>query len=131
MPSPTDVVQTMYEAYGAGNMDALKATLSENIEWIYHGPAEIKHAGTYNGKAGVMKFFSNVNEHIEYLDFQPVQFIAQGNTVVVLGNEKQKIKRNGEILEQGWVQIYTVNNELIDKMEEFSDTAYAEKVHAK
>ncbi|VAW23858.1 hypothetical protein MNBD_ALPHA11-1289 [hydrothermal vent metagenome] len=131
MPSPTEVVQTMYAAYGAGNMDALKDTLSENIKWIYHGPDAIKHADTYSGKAGVMKFFDNVNEHVEYLDFQPNQFIAQGNMVIVLGNEKQKILKNGEILEQGWVQIYTVNSDLIDKMEEFSDTAHAEKVHIK
>lgn len=131
MPSPTDVVQTMYAAYGAGDMNQLKATLSEDIDWIYHGPAEIKHAGTYNGKAGVMQFFENVSDHIEYLDFQPVQFVAAGNTVVVIGKEKQQIRRNGEILEQGWVQIYTVNNELINKMEEYSDTAHAERMHQK
>ncbi len=131
MPSPTDVVQTMYAAYGAGNMSELKATLSDDIAWIYHGPAEIKHAGTYNGKAGVMQFFENVSDHVEYLDFQPEHFVATGNTVVVIGNEKQRIRRNGEVLEQGWVQIYTVTNELIDKMEEYSNTSHAERVHAK
>jgi len=121
----------MYAAYGSGNMDQLIATLSDEIEWVYHGPAEIEHAGRYNGKAGVLNFFDNVNEHIEYLDFQPEQFVAQGDSVVVLGKETQRIKSNGEVLKQGWVQIYTVSNELIVKMEEFSDTANAQKAHTK
>ncbi len=127
----TQIVQQMYASYGAGDMEALKTTLSDDILWIYHGTEEIHHANTYKGKDGVMQFFNNVNEHIEYLDFQPKQFITEGNTVVVLGNEKQKIKRNNEILEQGWVQVYTVENGLITKMEEFSNTSYAVKVHVK
>jgi len=131
MTSPTDIVQTIYAAYGAADMQALKDTLSDDIVWIYHGTDEIEHAGTYRGKDGVMGFFDDVNAHIDYLDFQPNQFLAQGSTVVVLGQEKQKIRRNGEILEQGWVQIYSVNNGLIDRMEEFSNTAYAAKIHTK
>jgi len=51
--------------------------------------------------------------------------------VVVLGNEKQKIKKNGEILEQEWVQVNTVENELITRMEEFSNTSHAAKLHTK
>jgi len=129
--TPSQTVQSMYAAYGAGDMEALKETLSEDILWIYHGTEEIHHASIYKGKAGVMQFFSNVNEHIEYLDFQPRQFIAEGNIVVVLGNERQKIKRNNEVLEQEWIQVYTVENGLLTKMEEFSNTAYAVKVHTK
>ncbi len=119
----------MYQAYGEGDMNALKNTLSENIIWIYHGTKEIEHAEEYKGKSGVEKFFDNVNAHIEYLDFQPNQFIAEDDKVMVLGNEKQKINRNSEILEQEWVQIYTVENGLITQMEEFSNTSHAVKIH--
>ncbi len=71
MATSTKVVQAMYQAYGEGDMNALKNTLSEDIIWIYHGTKEIEHAGEYKGKSGVEKFFDNVNAHIEYLDFQP------------------------------------------------------------
>jgi ketosteroid isomerase-like protein len=131
MSNPKEVVQAMYEAYGLGNMEALRNTLSADIQWIYHGTDEIEHSGVYKGKKGVTEFFGNVNAHIDYLDFQPNQFIAEGKKVVVLGNEKQKIKNNGEILEQEWVQVYTVENELITRMEEFSNTARAVKLHIK
>lgn len=131
MSSPKEVVQTMYAAYGSGDMEALKNTLSDNIMWVYHGEDEIKHSGVYEGKKGVTEFFNNVNKHIDYLEFQPNQFIAEENIVVVLGNERQKIRKNGEVLEQEWVQIYVVENELITRMEEFSNTSYAVKLHTK
>ncbi|MCF6288606.1 MAG: nuclear transport factor 2 family protein [Proteobacteria bacterium] len=127
--STKDVVMAMYAAYGAGDMQTLSNTLSNNIVWTYHGTKEIHHAGTYHGKDGVSQFFNDVNAHIEYLEFQPNQFIVEDNIVIVLGNEKQKIKHNNAILEQSWVQIYTVKSGLIVKMEEFSNTAYAVKIH--
>jgi len=42
--------------------------------------------------------------------------------VVVLGNEHQKVKRSGRELKQKWVQIYTIENDLIARMEEFATT---------
>ncbi len=40
--------------------------------------------------------------------------------VVILGKEHQKVKQSGRELKQKWVQIYTVKNDLISKMEEFA-----------
>lgn len=125
------VVEAMYTAYGTGDIIEFNKTLSDDIEWIYHGTEEIHHAATYQGKNGVARFFENVNEHIDFLEFQPRQFISSGEMVVVLGDEKQKIKCNGEIFEQKWIQVYTVKHGLIVKMEEFSNTAYAVKMHTK
>ncbi len=42
--------------------------------------------------------------------------------VVVIGREHQKVKRSGRELKQNWVQIYTVENELITRMEEFASS---------
>lgn len=42
------------------------------------------------------------------------------NRVVVLGQEHQQVKRSGRELKQKWVQIYTVENDLITRMEEFA-----------
>jgi ketosteroid isomerase-like protein len=40
--------------------------------------------------------------------------------VVVLGSEHQRVKRSGKELKQQWVQVYTVENNLITRMEEFA-----------
>lgn len=127
----TVVVGKMLQAFGTGNMDALKLTLSDATVWNYNGSTLIPYSGTYKGKDEVVKFIGNIVSNVEILDFKVDQIIGNGKTVVVLGSEKQKIKKNGKILEQNWVQVYTVENGLITKMEEFANTAYAEKLFSK
>ena len=61
-------------------------------------------------------------ERTEIINFEPLQYIVEGNMVVVLGREHQKIKRSGRELKQDWVQIYIVENDLIKKMEEFASS---------
>ena len=126
-----EVVNTMLQAFGTGDMDALKLTLSDSTVWNYHGSTLIPYSGTYKGKDEVLKFIGNIISNVEILDFKVEQIIAKGKTVVVLGFEKQKIKKNGNMLEQKWVQVYTVENGLITKMEEFANTAYSEKLFKK
>ncbi|HZK27426.1 MAG TPA: hypothetical protein VFD00_07810, partial [Thermoclostridium sp.] len=53
------------------------------------------------------------------------QYIVDGNMVVVLGQEHQRVKRSGRELKQNWVQIYTVENNLITRMEEFATSEYS------
>ncbi len=127
----TDVVNNMFKAFGSGDMESLKATVSDSTVWIYEGSNSIPYTGIYNGKEGVVKFITDIVSHVEILDFQVKQIIADDKTVVVLGAEKQKIKKNGQILEQNWVQVYTVEDGLINKMEEFANTAHAEKLFKK
>ncbi|KAA3638898.1 MAG: nuclear transport factor 2 family protein [Proteobacteria bacterium] len=71
-------------------------------------------------KAGVRAFYTNIMDRTEIISFEPQQYIVEGNMVVVLGQEHQKVKRSGRELKQKWVQIYTVENKLITKMEEFA-----------
>lgn len=125
------VVKVMLEAFGKGDMKAFGQTLSDYSTWTYHGANDIPYAGTYTGREEVLGFISNIMTRVDVLDFQAEQFIADGNTVVVLGKERQRIKQSQEILEQRWVQVYTVQYELITAMEEFAYTARAAQLFGK
>lgn len=59
-------------------------------------------------------------ERSEIISFEPQQYIVEDNMVVVLGKGNQRVKRSERELKQKWVQIYTVENNLITKMEEFA-----------
>lgn len=120
-----NVVQEMLTAFGKGDMEALKKTLSDDTTWVYHGTDGIPYNGTYLGKEGVVKFIMNIMTNVDVLDFQVIKIVADQNTVIVLGSEKQKIKSNGELLEQKWVQVYTVENDLITRLDEFANTAFS------
>lgn len=113
------VIEKMFAAFSSGDIEKLVATVSNDTVWIYHG-TQIIPKGVFEKKEGVRAFFTNILERTEIINFEPQQFIVEGNTVVVLGQEHQKVKRSGRELKQKWVQIYTVENDLITKMEEFA-----------
>ena len=117
--SSRTVVDKMFSAFSSGDIEKLVATVSDNTVWVYHG-TQIIPKGTFEKKEGVRAFFTNILDKTEIISFEPQQFIVEGKMVVVLGQEHQRVKRSGRELKQKWVQIYTVENDLITKMEEFA-----------
>ena len=115
----------MFEAFSSGDVEKFVDTVSEDTKWVYHG-TQIIPAGTFEKKEGVRTFFTNIMERTDIIKFEPQQFIVEDNMVVVLGEEHQKVKRSGRELKQKWVQIYTVENDLITRMEEFATSEEVE-----
>lgn len=113
------VVEKMFSAFSKGDVEGFVATVSADTVWIYHGTQVIPKS-TFEGTEGVRKFVSGIINGTEVLSFEPLQYICEGNMVVVLGREHQRVKRSGNELKQNWVQVYTVKNDLITRMEEFA-----------
>lgn len=113
------VVEKMFVAFGNGDVEKFLETVSNDTVWIYHG-TQIIPKGTYAGTENARKFITNILTHTEMINFEPQQYICEGDKVVVLGQEHQRVKRSGKELKQKWVQVYTVENDLITRMEEFA-----------
>lgn len=72
------------------------------------------------GIADIEKFMQTVSEDTVWiLNFQPLEYIVDGNKIVVLGQEHQRVRKSGKELKQQW-QVYTVENDWITRMEEFA-----------
>lgn len=113
------VVEKMFDAFARGDVEGFVETVSDDTIWIYHG-TQIIPKGRFEGKDGVRSFASNILERTDIIRFEPQQYIVDGNRVAVLGEEHQRVRRSGRELKQKWVQIYTVENGLISRMEEFA-----------
>ena len=113
------IVDKMFEAFNSQNLEQAVATVSEDTVWIHHGSQKLPSL-RFEGKSGVTQFFAtNFNTmHVEYFDI--LKTIQQGDTIVVQGKEKFTIDGQEGFLAQKWVQIYTVKNGLITRMEEFA-----------
>ncbi len=118
-----EVVQESYEAVGRGDIPALLALLTEDVEWTFQGPSSIPFAGTRRGREGVAEFFSLVGENLKFQEFEPRKFVAQGETVVVLGFERSLVKPTGRTFEQEWAHVYTLRDGKIAKFRAIEDTA--------
>ena len=111
----------MFAAFSKGDVEKFLETVSADTVWIYHG-TQVIPKGTFEGKEGARTFITNILTQTEIINFEPQQFICDGQMVVVLGQEHQRVKRSGKELKQKWVQVYTIENDLISRMEEFATT---------
>ncbi len=118
-----DVVQETYEAVSHGDIPALLELLTDDVEWTLQGPSVIPFAGTRRGREGVAEFFSLVGETLEFEQFEPREFVAQGETVVVLGFERSLVKPTGRMFEQEWARVYALKDGKVAKFLALEDTA--------
>ena len=120
------VVERMFTAFSNGDIEGFVETVSPRTVWIYHG-TQIIPKGTYEGIEGARKFISSILNNTEIIEFEPQQYICDSNMVAVLGREHQRVKKSGRELKQKWVQVYTVEDDLITRMEEFATSEAVSK----
>ena len=118
-----EVVQRGYEALGRGDIAAVLDLMTDDVEWTLQGPSVIPFAGTRRGREAVGEFYSALGENLEFQQFEPREFVAQGDTVVVLGYERSLIKPTGRTIEHEWAHVYTLRDGRIAKGRFFEDTA--------
>jgi uncharacterized protein len=118
-----DIVRRGYDAFGRGDLDSLLALFDENIEWISSGPADLPTAGTRRGREQVRDFFKAVNDVFDIQRFEPQTFIAQGDRVVVLGEDSSRVKATGKIIDGQWAHVFTLDGGKIVGFREYVDTA--------
>ena len=117
------VVDKMFEVFAQQNIDEIVNTFSEDAVLIHHG-TQIMPSAKFVGREGARMFFEyNINA-LDVVYFNTNEFIESGDDMLfVLGNEHFISKENGSEMKNRWVQIYTVKNGLITKMEEFASSA--------
>jgi ketosteroid isomerase-like protein len=118
-----DIIRRGYEAFGHGDIDTLLGLFDEQIEWVTPGPAELPTSGRRTGKEQVAQFFGVINDLFEIHRFEPKEMIAQGDRVVVLGEESATIKATGKVLDNSWAHVFTLRNGRVVAFQEYFDTA--------
>ena len=122
------LVKDGYAAFARGDIQGLLTLLSEDIEWVIPG-AELPHAGTYRGHDGVANFFQKLALESETLAFEPREFVAEGDRVLVVGWERAKVKATNRMFQADWVMAFTVRNGKVTKFHEYSDTQAIAEAH--
>ena len=78
-----DSVKAMYASFGAGDVPAILARLSPDVEWEYDWFSEpLRWYQPRRGRAEVAKFFETLAD-FEIIRFEPQTFLAGGDMVAV------------------------------------------------
>ncbi len=116
-----EVVKAGFAAFGRGDMPGLLALMAGDVKWEVPGPG-LPLAGTYTGRDGVASFFQKLGADVEILEFEPREFIADGDRVLVVGWERVKIKATNRTVEVDWIMSFTVRDGKVAKYRQFTDT---------
>lgn len=125
------VVRRGYEAFQKGDIESLLALLADDIEWETPEVEGIPYGGLQRGKKGVAEFFRQLGESEEILSFEPKEFIAQGEKVVVIGEYRARVRATGQTGESPWIHVMTVRDGKLARFFELYDTAAAQRAHRK
>jgi ketosteroid isomerase-like protein len=116
----TAIVQRMFAAFAAGDLDALLETVHPRSRWVYYGANPGLSKAEFNGRAEVRSFFERIIKRLDMSVFNANEFVAQGKTVVVFGNESGNVKATGQGFHNEWAQKYVVEGGLIVEMAEWN-----------
>ena len=127
----TNVVKEAYENFKSGNIEALLALISNDVEWQLPEVDGIPFTGKRKGLEQVAQFFAMVNDAQDVLQFEPGLSIAQGEKVAVQGHYSWRVKATGRSYESDFAHVFTVREGKITAFHEYLDTAVAAAAYQK
>jgi hypothetical protein len=123
MTAPTDLVKDVYAAFGRGDLAAVLAACAPDVDWRCHAPSCVPFGGEFAGRDGVKTFFEKLLGAVRLTSFAPRTFLADGDTVVVLGRDAGVAVATGREFADEWVHVFTVKGGKISAFAEFMETA--------
>ncbi len=94
--SNLQTIQTIYDAFGRGDVPAILATLRDDVEWEYDATAaEVDWLRARSGHAGAAAFFASLAA-VDIERFAVKTIAEAGQTVIVLVDIEFVVKATGK-----------------------------------
>ncbi len=127
----TAIAQQGYNNFKTGNIEALLDQLSADVTWQLPEIKGVPLGGMRTGRDGVADFFAIVARDQEVIEFEPREFVAQGDKVVSLGHYKWRVKETGREFETDFVHVFTIRDGQIVGFREHFDSAVVAAAYQK
>ena len=116
------LVQGIYSAFLRGDIPAVLSVMSEDIDFYEPGDGAYPTSGRRKGLAEMKEFFRILDESTKFETFEPREYIAQGEKVVVLGTYTGIAKPTGRRFGMDWAMVWTIRGGKAVKFHEYTDT---------
>ena len=124
VPDNIQAVQQWFEAFGQGDMETVLSRMADDVKWECGSAKEfLPYGGTWRGTDEIGQFFRLMDETMEFEHFEPQQYIAQGDYVVVLGRERLRPRATGRTVENHWALVFTFSDGKISRLRTYEDSA--------
>jgi len=116
------LIQQAFDDFLKGNIPALLETCHEDVEWGSYENPDVPFSTSYYGKKGVGEFFATLAEKVNYLRFEPQQFISEGDEVIVLGHHTGTVKATGKSFDHDWCFSFKLQDGKLKRFFSYVDT---------
>lgn len=123
-------IQTVYEAFGRGDIPAILDQLADDVIWeAWENDNTAQEAGVAwvlprKGRAGVMDFFQDVADGLEFHSFEPRNLLEGGNQVAATIAFDVTAKATGERFQDEEIHLWTFDEDgKVSAMRHYLDTA--------
>ena len=120
-----ELTRNVFAAFGAGDVDAILTHLADDVVIDFYGPPVIPYAGHYRGRDEARRFFETVLASVDIHVFEPEEFLADRDKVVVTGHLRLTARATGGTIESDFVHVITVRDGRWRYFRDFMNTAVA------
>lgn len=124
--SNVDTARSAYEAFGRGDLAALKEMLTEDGTWLTSD--ELPLGGETRGRDAVIDNFAQIPNYWSTFSVEPEEFIEAGDWVVVRGT--QRIGNDNSSAEAPFAHLMQFEDGKVARGEFYADSAKAAKLLA-
>ena len=117
------VARKLYEAFLAGDLQAIYALLDPGIEWELVGPKEVPHFGLYRGLDEVKSFFSIIGEINRVESFEVLSCTGTEKGAYVECRERGHFEGHPKHFEMRSCQLMEIEGGRIVRFRIYQDTA--------
>ena len=122
MTTSLSVVQSIYAAFARGDMPAFLSTLAPDVRWT---EAEgFPYGGTYTGPNAILEgVFMRLGTEWDGFAATPQRFVADGDTVIVLGEYSGTYRATGKRFVAPFVHVWELAGGKVASFRQHTDTA--------
>ncbi len=120
-----ETTQAIFAAFGAGDIPAILEHLADDIVIEFYGPAPIPYAGTWRSHAEARRFFETVLSSVRINQFDPEEFLADADKVIVTGHLNLVALTTGRTIDSDFVHVITLSEGQWTRFRDFMNTAVA------
>ena len=119
--TPTDLIQSVYDAFTRGDIPHILSLVASNATWRQE--KTVPWGGDYRGPEGAAEFFRKLDATMETLSFQARENVEHGDEVFSFGSYTARSRATGRSASAEWMFRWRVQDGRIVSWQSYIDTA--------
>lgn len=117
--------EAFFAAFAQGDIPFILDALTEDVRWVAHLDPVVPWAGDFSGRASVPAFFEALGDAVEVGAHPVHEIVAQGDTVVAMGDVTFRARATGREATSAWVYVWRFRDGKVCRYDQFNDPALA------